>query len=138
MNLLLYALTVFFWGTTWIAIHWQLGVVPSEISIFYRSAISAVVLLLYCLIRGHSLRFTLKEHSFLALHGLLMCYYIFVYKASLYLVSGVASVFFSMTCSYFPTSFGRGCPLSFLMIPSIGALYSILRSPARSSPFFAI
>ncbi|TGT16287.1 EamA family transporter, partial [Mesorhizobium sp. M3A.F.Ca.ET.174.01.1.1] len=36
MNLFLYAITVLIWGTTWIAIKWQLGAVPPPVSIAWR------------------------------------------------------------------------------------------------------
>ena len=44
MNLVLYALVVVIWGTTWIALKWQLGVVPIALSIGYRFALAALVL----------------------------------------------------------------------------------------------
>ena len=37
MNLSLYLLTVLIWGTTWIALKLQLGVVAIPVSIVYRS-----------------------------------------------------------------------------------------------------
>ena len=45
MNLFLYALTVLIWGTTWIAIKWQLGVVPPPVSIAWRFGLAALILL---------------------------------------------------------------------------------------------
>ena len=44
MNLALYLLTVLIWGTTWIAIKLQLGVVAIPVSIFYRFALAGVLL----------------------------------------------------------------------------------------------
>ena len=44
MNLFLYAITVLIWGTTWIAIKWQLGVVPAPISIAWRFGIAALLM----------------------------------------------------------------------------------------------
>jgi drug/metabolite transporter (DMT)-like permease len=44
MNLVLYSLVVLIWGTTWIALKWQLGVVPIALSIGYRFALAALVL----------------------------------------------------------------------------------------------
>jgi drug/metabolite transporter (DMT)-like permease len=44
MNLSLYVLTVLIWGTTWIALKLQLGVVPIEVSIVYRFGLAALVL----------------------------------------------------------------------------------------------
>ena len=44
MNLVLYVLVVLIWGTTWIALKWQLGPVPIPLSIGYRFALAALVL----------------------------------------------------------------------------------------------
>ena len=44
MNLFLYAITVLIWGTTWIAIKWQLGVVPPPVSIAWRFGLAALLL----------------------------------------------------------------------------------------------
>ena len=44
MNLSLYLLTVLIWGTTWIALKWQLGVVEIPVSIVYRFGLAALVL----------------------------------------------------------------------------------------------
>ena len=40
MNLLLYVSTVLIWGSTWIAIAWQLGPIPIEVSVLYRFALA--------------------------------------------------------------------------------------------------
>ena len=42
MNLFLYVVTVLIWGTTWIAIKWQLGVVPRSVSIACRFWLAAI------------------------------------------------------------------------------------------------
>lgn len=44
MNLFPYLLTVLIWGTTWIALKWQLGVVAIPVSIVYRFGLAALVL----------------------------------------------------------------------------------------------
>lgn len=44
MNLLLYVSTVLIWGTTWIAIKWQLGAVPPSVSIAWRFGLAAIIL----------------------------------------------------------------------------------------------
>jgi len=44
MNIILYALVVLIWGTTWIALKWQLGIVAIPLSIAYRFALAALVL----------------------------------------------------------------------------------------------
>jgi drug/metabolite transporter (DMT)-like permease len=96
-NIVLYLLTVLIWGTTWFAIKLQVGHAPNEISILYRSALAAVILLTWCKINKISLRFNLKDHLFLCALGLSMfsLHYLFVYNATNYIVSGVIAVVFS-------------------------------------------
>ena len=43
-NGLLYLITVLIWGSTWLAIEFQLGVVAPEVSIVYRYVASALLL----------------------------------------------------------------------------------------------
>ena len=50
MNLSLYLLTVLIWGTTWIALKWQLGVVAIPVSIVYRFGLAALVLFVLLLL----------------------------------------------------------------------------------------
>lgn len=45
MNSLLYISTVLIWGSTWLAIAWQVGEVAVPVSVFYRFLIAALVLL---------------------------------------------------------------------------------------------
>ena len=40
-NSILYVITVLIWGSTWLAIEYQLGVVEPEVSIAYRYAAAA-------------------------------------------------------------------------------------------------
>lgn len=44
MSMPLYALVVLIWGSTWIALKMQLGIVPVEVSIAYRFGLAAVLL----------------------------------------------------------------------------------------------
>lgn len=93
----LYALTVMIWGSTWIAIKYQLGVVAPMASIAHRFALSALIILIYLLLRGRSLRLPIRQHPFLILQGLcLFCAnYWFVYNAEMVLASGLVSVAFA-------------------------------------------
>lgn len=96
-NALLYATTVLFWGTSWLAIKFQLGVVAPEVSIVYRFALSAAIMMALCLATRRVLRFTLREHAFMALQGLCLfsTNYLLVYLATQYLTSGLVAVAFS-------------------------------------------
>lgn len=52
MNLSLYIVTVLIWGTTWIAIKWQLGSVPPPVSIAWRFWLASTVM--FVLLRAMS------------------------------------------------------------------------------------
>lgn len=98
MNLLLYATTVLIWGTTWIAIALQVGEVPVMLSVFYRFALAAGVLLLWLSVSGRLHRLGVRDHLFCALQGLcVFCLnFYFFYTASAYITSGLIAVVFSM------------------------------------------
>lgn len=93
----LFAACVAIWGTTWIAITFQLGRVPPEASIAYRFALAALLLAGLCRLRGYPLRFSAPTHALLAALGLSMfCLgYLAVYHAERYLVSGLVAMGYS-------------------------------------------
>lgn len=97
-NAFLYALTSLIWGSTWLAITFQLGTVDPEISVVYRFALASGILLAYSLIRRLPMRFTLREHGFIALQGLTLfsVNYVLIYVAELHLASGYAAIVFSL------------------------------------------
>lgn len=96
-NALLYATTVLFWGTSWLAIKFQLGVVAPEVSIVYRFGLSAAVMMALCLATRRGLRFSVREHAFMAVQGLCLfsTNYLLIYQATQYLTSGLVAVAFS-------------------------------------------
>ena len=97
-NTFLYVVTVLIWGSTWLAIEFQLGVVEPEVSIVYRYALAALVLFLWCKIKRLPLTFKVKDHLWFVLLGLfLFCLnYILAYRAQVYITSALAAIAFSM------------------------------------------
>ncbi len=95
---ILYTLTALIWGSTWLAITFQLGSVDPEISVVYRFALASGILFVYSLIRRLPMRFTFREHGFMALQGLTLfsINYILVYVAELHLASGYVAIVFSL------------------------------------------
>ncbi len=93
----LYLATVLIWGSTWFAIRFQLGVVAPEVSLVYRFALAGLILLLFCLMRQRNLRYTPRQHGFIALQGLfLFCAnYLVFYWATGLLTSGIVALLFS-------------------------------------------
>ncbi len=96
-NPLIYAVTVLVWGSTWLAINYQLGVVPLEVSVFYRYALAALLLLGFCWVTGRTLRFSLAQHRLFAGVGALMfCLnYLMAYAAQQYVSSALNALIFS-------------------------------------------
>ena len=96
-NITLYLATIVIWGSSWLAIKFQLGIVPPQTSVFYRFLIAALLLLAYCLIRGKSLRYGISAHLRFAFIGLFLfnLNYICIYYATYDLTTGLISVVFS-------------------------------------------
>lgn len=97
-NVAFYALTSLIWGSTWLVITFQLGAVAPEASIVYRFALAALILLVYVLVRRLPMRFTPRQHAFMALQGtfLFSLNYILVYLAEQNLTSGLVAIVFSL------------------------------------------
>jgi drug/metabolite transporter (DMT)-like permease len=98
-NALLYVVTVLIWGSTWLAIKMQLGLVHPAASIIYRFSLAALLMFAWVLSRGLPLRFKPRDHFFMALVGALMfsTNFLCFYMASAYLTSGLVAVIFSMS-----------------------------------------
>lgn len=96
-NIILYAVSAFIWGSTWYVIKFQLGIVDPLISVFYRFMLAAMILLIYCCATGLNLKYTFKEHRFMALQGCLLfgINYWVVYLAETYMTSGLVAIIFS-------------------------------------------
>jgi len=96
-NLFLYTVTVLVWGSTWMAIEYQLGAVAPEVSVFYRYTLAAAILFGWCLVRGKRLRFGSAAHFRFLLMGLLLfsMNYILTYYAQAYITSALTAIAFS-------------------------------------------
>jgi len=96
-SLSLFALCTAIWGSTWLAITWQLGVVPPAVSVAWRFALAGVLLGAWCAATGRSLRFPPAEHARLAAWGAMNfgLNYVFVYLAEAHVSSGLVAVVFS-------------------------------------------
>lgn len=96
-NSLLYLLTVFIWGSTWIGIKYQLGVVDPFVSIGHRFALAAVLVFLLLGLRRDWQRLALRDHGFLLLQAICLfsMNYACIYTATQDLTSGLVAVVFS-------------------------------------------
>jgi len=95
MSALLYVSMVFIWGLSWISIKWQHGDVPMEVSIFYRFAIAAIVMLIVGKLWRKLQPVKRQDQPFIALQGvcLFCCNFLAFYSATLYIPSGLVAVF---------------------------------------------
>jgi drug/metabolite transporter (DMT)-like permease len=99
MNILgLYLTSTLIWGSTWLAITFQFGVVPPAVSVFYRFLLASVILLVWCWARGLRLRYGAGEHGWMLLQGVLLfgINYLCVYLAETRVTSGLVAMVFSL------------------------------------------
>ncbi len=94
---ILYLSTVFIWGSTFFAIRLQLGEVAPEVSVAYRFALAALMLLLWCWLKKLPMRFGFRQHLWMLTQGLTLfgLNYLVVYWATADLTSGLIAVVFS-------------------------------------------
>lgn len=93
----LYISTVLIWGSTWLAIKFQLGTVPALVSVAHRMALAAALTLLILAALRRLPRLELRYHPRILLQGLLLfsCNYLFIYAGTASLSTGLVAVVFS-------------------------------------------
>ena len=94
----LYAMMLLVWGTSWIAISAQVGIVPPMISGVIRFSIASLVIFIWLRMRGDQIAFPWRTHLRFALLGVLIFssnFMLFYYAAS-YMASGLMAVIFSL------------------------------------------
>tara|TARA_R110001599_G_scaffold85738_2_gene229894 strand:+ start:11679 stop:12575 length:897 start_codon:yes stop_codon:yes gene_type:complete len=93
-NPALFSIVALIWGTTWIAITYQLGETNPILSVAVRFALAAVILGGFCVLRGLSLRLPKHLHIKMAAAGL--CLYGFeyslLYLSQQYIVSALVAL----------------------------------------------
>ncbi len=94
----LYVITVLIWGSTWIAINYQLGDVSPATSLFYRFGLAAIVLFSFCKFSKVPLIFPIKHHLQFIAFGLTLFgfNYYFLYNAQQHINSALTCIAFSM------------------------------------------
>ncbi len=96
-NSFLYMITVLIWGSTWIAINYQLGEVTPEASGSYRFILAALILFLFAKIKRLPMQFPLKQHGLFAAFGICLfgMNYLLLYNAQQHINSALACIAFS-------------------------------------------
>lgn len=101
-DLFLYGCVVALWGTSWIALHMQLGVIAPEVSLLWRFSIAALIMVGWVTVQRTRMRFGPADHlRFLAL-GLTIFSTNFVcfYYGGLSTPSGLLAVVFSLAAVF--------------------------------------
>ncbi|QTL01755.1 DMT family transporter [Aquabacter sp. L1I39] len=100
----LYTATVLIFGSGWLPLRLQLGVVAPEVSGVWRFLIAGLVMFAWVALRGGRLSFPLKDHVLFAALGLTLfsANFITFYYAGFYLASGLLSVLFSLAAVFIP------------------------------------
>jgi len=95
----LFALCVAIWGTTWLAIRFQLGAVAPEMSVGYRFLLAGIVAAAVIRARGGIVWPARLAHGLLLLFGLstFTLGYTLVYYAETRITSGLVAVVYSLT-----------------------------------------
>lgn len=93
----LFAIPSAIWGSTWLAITFQLGSVAPELSVAYRFAIASAIVAGWCMAAGQPLAFPRRDHLWLVAMGSTFFgfNYIGVYWAERFVASGLVAVVFS-------------------------------------------
>lgn len=116
-----FGIVTLIWGSTWLVIKTQLGVVPPSWSVTWRFLLAGLVMIGVCLATGKPLRLTRHGHLFALAIGVMQFSLNFnlVYRAEVHLASGLVALSFAL-----------------LIIPN--AVLSALFLGTRITPGFAI
>tara|TARA_Y100001958_G_scaffold156291_1_gene148644 strand:+ start:846 stop:1718 length:873 start_codon:yes stop_codon:yes gene_type:complete len=97
MNYILYFGVILFWGSSWFAIKFQLGIVPETISIAYRFYIASFILIIFCFFSKITFNLRLNQIKWITLQGffLFSLNYYFIYLGTNFVKTGLVAVIFS-------------------------------------------
>lgn len=93
-----FALVTLVWGSTWIVIKGQLGVVPPSWSVTYRFTVAALVMFAFAALRRERIWIDARALAFAALLGVAQFTFNFnfVYRAEQHITSGLVAVLFAL------------------------------------------
>ncbi|MBI4274076.1 MAG: EamA family transporter [Rhizobiales bacterium] len=98
IDIALYSSVVLAWGFSWIALHYQVGVVAPEISIVWRFLMATPLMFVIAAWRGERLFYSLREHIVFVALGVTLFgvnFTLFYYGAK-FITSGLLAVVFSL------------------------------------------
>ena len=98
MNAFLYIGTILIWGSTWLAIAFQVSDVAVEVSAFYRFSLASILQITLMSLLGKLPWVPVRDHGWFVIQGwLLFCFnFLLFYNAATFTTSGLIAVVFSM------------------------------------------
>jgi len=93
-----FILVTLIWGSTWIVIKGQLGIVPPSWSVTYRFSVAAMAMFLFAMVRREKIWIEPKVLAFSAVLGVAQfaLNFNFVYRAEQHITSGLVAVLFAL------------------------------------------
>lgn len=93
-----FAIVTMIWGSTWLVIKTQLGVVPASWSVAWRFLLGGTAMLAMCLVTGKTLRLTVRQHCFALIAAVMQFALNFnlVYRAEQLVTSGLVALSFAL------------------------------------------
>ncbi|MGB3725168.1 MAG: EamA family transporter [Glaciecola sp.] len=101
-NAMLFSICTLIWGSTWIAITYQVHEMHVMLSVGLRFALAAIIIGLWCIVAKVPLRIPLSQHKLIAVAGIFLYTfdYSFLYAAQQHMISALLAVL-SSTVIYF-------------------------------------
>lgn len=93
-----FILVTLIWGSTWIVIKGQLGIVPPSWSVTYRFAVAAIAMFAFAIFRGERIWLGRDAMTFAVVLGIAQFTFNFnfVYRAEQHITSGLVAVLFAL------------------------------------------
>lgn len=93
-----FALVSLIWGSTWLVIKGQLGVVPAPWSVAYRFSLACILMAAFTIVAGRWVRMTRRGHAFAAIAGTAQFALNFnlVYASERHVTSGLIALVFAL------------------------------------------
>lgn len=97
-DIALYVIVVLVWGSSWLGMRWQVGVVAPEVSVLWRFSIAFPLMFAWAALAGQPLGHAASSHVYFAAMGATMfsMNLVLFYTASFYIPTGLMAVVFSL------------------------------------------
>ena len=97
-TLVYFGIVTLIWGSTWLVITTQLGVVPASWSVAWRFLLGGAVMATVCAVTGKTMRLTARGHGFAVLVAIFQFALNFnlVYRAEQHITSGLVALSFAL------------------------------------------